>query len=305
MATYSFLASQCPAIPVPTTALQNRTSEAPLVLSKFALGDSIAILHKFNEDMVEAEIMGRYGAGAYAILTGLGLSIGTGLKVTVAAGQALIDAPRTIATATDVTVPNAIALGSIWMTQAGALSASNDLTSPGGNVAYLGLYTSSGGVVTVVDESGTLRFGQGGGTPMRQTADVGTPTDTPTAGVKFFNKCVGGLFYFDGLQYHNMTNSGIATLNFSSDANKTLVASEYSNRYLSFAATGTTLTAQRNVVLPLAPAGRLWTIENNSPGAQAIQPIGATGTGVVIAAGKYAEIRSNGTNIVRVTPDLP
>jgi hypothetical protein len=303
MATYNFLASQCPAIPAPTTALQNRTSETPLVYSKLALGDSIAIMHKGNQNAVLSEIMGRYGSGAYAILTGLGLSIGSGLNVTVAAGQALIDAPRTIATATDVAVPNAIALGSIWMTQAGTLTPSNDLTAPAGNVCYLGLYTSAGGVVTVVDESGTLRFGQGGGIPMRQTADTGCPTDTPTAGVKFLNKCVGGLYYFDGVSYHNLTDSGISTLNFSSDANKTLTAAQYSSHLLDFVNTGTALTATRDVILPLTPAGRRWLLRNNSNGGQSLRGIGASGTGITIATTKYAEISADGTNIIRITPD--
>ena len=91
MPTYLQLATACPALPSPTTGLQNRTGETPLVLSKLALGDTMGLLHKFNQNTVEAEITGRYGSGAYAILTGLGLSIGTGLNVTVAAGQALID----------------------------------------------------------------------------------------------------------------------------------------------------------------------------------------------------------------------
>jgi hypothetical protein len=302
MPSYLYLASQCPIIPTPTTALQNRTSETPLVLSALALGDSTAIMHKTNQNAVEVEIMGRYGSGAYAILTGLGLSIGTGLNVTVAPGQALIDAPRTIATATDVAVPNAIALGSIWMTQAGALSASSTLVAPGGNVVLLGLYTSAAGAVTVVDESGRLSFGQGGGIPMRQTADIGCPTDTPTAGVKFLNKCVGGLFYFDGTNYHNLTNSGRAALSYASDANKTLTAAEAANHLLDIGS-GTALTAQRNLVVPLTPAGRHWTVRNAATGAQPIQVIGASGTGIVIATAKYAVVCSDGTNVIRITPD--
>lgn len=302
MATYNFLASQCPAIPVPTTALQNRTSETPLVLSKLALGDTLALFHKFNQNTVEAEIMGRYGSGAYAILTGLGLSIGSGLNVTVAAGQALIDAPRTLAVATDVAVPNSIALGSIWMTQAGTLSASSNLVAPAGNCCYAGLYTSAGGVVTVVDESGVLRFGQGGGIPQRRTADIGCPTDTPTAGVKFFNKCVGGLFYFDGEQYHNLTDTGRAALSYASDANKTLTAAEYSNHLLDIGS-GTALTAQRNLVVPLTPAGRRWTVRNAATGAQNVQIIGSSGLGVIVATAKYAMVEADGTNIIRITPD--
>jgi len=272
------------------------------VLSKLALGDTMGLLHKFNQNTVEAEITGRYGSGAYAILTGLGLSIGTGLNVTVAAGQALIDAPRTIAVATDVAVANTITNGTIWMTQAGALTYSTTTTAPAGNVCFLGFFSSAAGAVTAVDESGTLRFEQGGGIPMRQTADIGCPLDTPTAGVKFLHKCIGGLFYFDGVQYHNLTNTGRAALSYASDANKTLTAAEYSNHFLDIGA-GTALTAQRNLVVPLSPAGRGWRVRNAATGAQNVQVIGSTGAGVVIATAKYALVESSGTDIVRVTPD--
>src|SRR6185436_17099811 len=123
MPTYNILAANCPALPVPTTALQNPTSETPLVGDALALGDTINLLHKVNRNVVRAEILGRYGSGCYAVMTGLGLSIGTGLNVVVAAGQALIDGPRTNAAAANVAVSNTITNGCIWMTQAGALVA--------------------------------------------------------------------------------------------------------------------------------------------------------------------------------------
>lgn len=297
MATYLLLASACPAIPVPTTALQNRTSETPLVLSKLSLGDTTALFHKFNQNAVEAEIMGRYGAGVYAVQTGLGLSIGTGLNVVVAAGQAIIDAPRTLSTPTNVLVSDAITNGCIWMTQAGTLTATTNTTPPAGNVAFLGFYTSAAGAISSVDESGVLRLDQGS-LPLRITADTGCPTDSPTAGVKFLNRCLGGLFLFDSISYHNLTNAGRSALTFSSDANKTLTVPEYSNYMVDFTNAGTTLTATRDVIVPLSPAGRPWFFRNNSPGAQSIRVIGASGTGQTIATGATATVMSDGTNII-------
>jgi hypothetical protein len=79
--------------------------------------------------------------------------------------------------------------------------------------------------------------------------------------------------------------------------NQTLSAAEYRNQILE--ATGT-LTAQRNLVLPL---NGQWTIFNNTTGGFGVQAIGASGTGVVVAAGKRAIGYGDGTNIVRVTPD--
>lgn len=83
-----------------------------------------------------------------------------------------------------------------------------------------------------------------------------------------------------------------------SDANATLSFSEARNQILEF--TGT-LTAGRNVVVPLIP--RQWTVFNNTAGGFAVTFVGATGTGVSIASGKRAIIYSDGTNVVRVTAD--
>lgn len=83
-----------------------------------------------------------------------------------------------------------------------------------------------------------------------------------------------------------------------SDANATLTAAETRNRILEF--TGT-LTVQRDVVLPLST--KQYTVFNNTTGGFGLQFIGATGTGVVVAAGKRAVIYADGTNIVRATAD--
>lgn len=84
-----------------------------------------------------------------------------------------------------------------------------------------------------------------------------------------------------------------------SDANTTLSAQEARNQILEF--TGT-LTAARNIVVPLA--AQQWTVYNNTTGGFGLQFIGATGTGVTVAAGKRAIIYSDGTNVVRVSADV-
>ena len=62
------------------------------------------------------------------------------------------------------------------------------------------------------------------------------------------------------------------------------------------------LTATRNVVVPLAV--RQWTVYNGTTGAQSLQFIGASGTGVTVTNGKRAIIYADGTNVVRVTADV-
>lgn len=82
------------------------------------------------------------------------------------------------------------------------------------------------------------------------------------------------------------------------DANQTLTQEEAANDILGF--TGT-LTAQRNIVVPLNP--QQWTVYNGTTGGFGLQFIGASGTGIVVAATKRAILYSDGTNVVRVTGD--
>lgn len=83
-----------------------------------------------------------------------------------------------------------------------------------------------------------------------------------------------------------------------SDANTTLTQAEARNQILQF--TGT-LTAGRNIVVPLVP--REYTVFNNTTGGFALTFIGASGTGIAVAAGKRAKVYADGTNVVRVTAD--
>jgi len=84
----------------------------------------------------------------------------------------------------------------------------------------------------------------------------------------------------------------------SSDANYTLIQAEAAAGILSF--TGT-LTATRDIVVPLV-GKRQWSVYNGT--GQSLRFIGATGTGITVATAKHAIVRSDGTNIVRVTADV-
>lgn len=82
-----------------------------------------------------------------------------------------------------------------------------------------------------------------------------------------------------------------------SDANATLTQPEAACAILTF--TGT-MTATRDIVVPLV-GKRQWTVYNGT--GQSLQIIGASGTGITVATLKHAIVRSDGTNIVRVTAD--
>lgn len=83
-----------------------------------------------------------------------------------------------------------------------------------------------------------------------------------------------------------------------SDANTTLSQAQASNDIIEI--TGT-IGAARDIVVPLVP--KQWTVFNSTTGGFGLQFIGASGTGITVAATKRAIIYSDGTNIVRVTAD--
>jgi len=119
----------------------------------------------------------------------------------------------------------------------------------------------------------------------------------------------GGWLYAEGGDGYWSSSRGVVqsitgtliTRAFPSDANYTAVVADYRATIMEFAG-GTTLTATRDVVVPLT-AGYQWTIYNGTTGGQSIQIIGSSGTGVTIGNGKRAIVYADGTNIQRVTPD--
>jgi hypothetical protein len=89
------------------------------------------------------------------------------------------------------------------------------------------------------------------------------------------------------------------TIPMAADANQTLTNTQYQQPVVAIVG-GTVLTATRNIVLP---RGGVFFVYNGSPGAQALQFIGATGTGITVANGKRAILYDDGTNYQRFTPD--
>jgi hypothetical protein len=94
--------------------------------------------------------------------------------------------------------------------------------------------------------------------------------------------------------------AGLLSRSMTSDANITLTAAEARNQVLRFTST-VSLTTTRDVIVPLAP--QIWTVSNETNGAQSLRFIGATGTGITVANARRAIIFSDGTNIVRATAD--
>ena len=98
-----------------------------------------------------------------------------------------------------------------------------------------------------------------------------------------------------GCQGFPCVNTG--TLIMATDANRTMTAQETSAPYIKVTSS-VSLTATRNLV---APSGNFpFTIENATTGAQSIQIIGPTGTGVLIANGTTVSVWYDGANYVQV-----
>lgn len=83
------------------------------------------------------------------------------------------------------------------------------------------------------------------------------------------------------------------------DANKTLTYEQAMSESMEL--TGA-LTALRDVVVPLV--ARDYKVFANTTGGFGVRIIGASGTGVTIADGKRATVECDGTNVVRMTPDV-
>lgn len=94
----------------------------------------------------------------------------------------------------------------------------------------------------------------------------------------------------------------IASVTMGSDANYTATAVEARCDILEVASS-VSLTVTRNVVVPVVK-GLCYVVFNNTTGAQSIQIIGASGTGVTIANAKRARVYCDGSNWVRETADV-
>lgn len=83
-------------------------------------------------------------------------------------------------------------------------------------------------------------------------------------------------------------------------ANYTLSTTEYRNKIIYVSGT---LTGNRSVIVPLT-TGAHWVVYNNTSGSYTLTVIGATGTGIAITQGCCAIVYTDGTNVLRATPDV-
>lgn len=172
----------------------------------------------------------------------------------------------------------------------------------GGKICVGGVITSiSNGTVTLTTNSTNYVEATTGGTVSANTTGF-------TAGrIPLYQITVssGGLVtdYTDKrLGIFTPNPPGRSAKSISSDANYTLTQAESYAEILAITS-GVSLTATRNIVLPVVD-GMRYAVYNGTTGAQSLQFIGATGTGITVANGKRARIYCDGTNWVRETADV-
>lgn len=160
------------------------------------------------------------------------------------------------------------------------------------------IFTSDGYSVALFSQSGKV-FDSGQGI-VYLTNRLVAPTGLPTGGGWLYSENGDG-YWFNPVGLIQSISSTRIVRSIPTDANYTAVQSDYQAKIMEFTS-GVSLTGTRNVVVPLV-SGYQWTVFNNTTGAQSLQFIGTSGTGITVANGKRAIIYSDGTNIVRVTPD--
>ena len=185
----------------------------------------------------------------------------------------------------------------------GALFGLNYATTSGTTLGYHGGKIISSGALLVIT-AGTINLTPSATNYVEAHPDTGVVSKNTTAytpGYVRIGRAVVGsssiTTWYDDRYYWAWSGKTLAKT-LPSDANYTLTADEADNCIYEISGT---LTAARNITIPLV--GKRQTTCVNKTG-QSLQFIGPTGTGVTVATSKTAIVRSDGTNIVRVTADV-
>lgn len=214
--TYNYQPEECPAIQTPATALYyGADPPTPTTRTSIDAGSSAAaqgLPTRLNRNAVRDDIQGRYGGGIYAVAWGLQLAAGSGLNLSISAGQAMLDGPVEVrSTQTLALVDNL--LSRVWISRSGALAAvteasADPLAPPTSSVpwAYLGAAQTGGGAITALDYSGRLVLDQGN-LALRECRGDGVPDDAPPTTVRFLHRNSAGLWLWDGADYYSLGQS--------------------------------------------------------------------------------------------------
>jgi hypothetical protein len=266
---------------------------------RIAAGDTTALLTKLNEFATRIDIGATY-APMFGIMNGLVISVSSGLTLAVSAGQANIYGVAELAASTLV-LPNATADIFVWLKSeisggvvTVALTYTTTTTPPTtspttGTCVYLGHAVTSGGAITAIDLSGVVYLNNGG-MPVRYTADIACPTDTPSANTCFITDCPAGAFLWDGTRYTRLAQAGTLTVT----ANHSATVAEQRKRTIKATGAG-------GYTLTVTIAEAEWLVRNASAGSLGIYDGTTT---ITVATGKTALVGCDATGVFRMTADV-
>lgn len=183
---------------------QTDSGNAPVSLT-IPLGTNGAdVPSRFNRLPTGVDLTGRYGGGSYAVAYGLTCCAGAGLLLNVAAGHAIVDGVVELPSDTALNM-NDNTTNYVWFKRDGTLQAQNNILDaplvPG--VFIAAVVTASGSIVSI-DTSGVCSLRNGW--LFRETADPGKPGDTPSSGLVFLTRTLGGTYLWDGRAYNLQVN---------------------------------------------------------------------------------------------------
>lgn len=185
-----------------------------------------------------------------------------------------------------------------------AIYAKKAADTSGLTLGYHGGKISVNGVVTVVAD-GTVSLSASTTNYVEANPATGAVSKNTTAytpGYWRIGRAVTGTAsittWYDDRFLNFGQQTSFLTKAFPSDANYTLTAAEADVDVIKVSSG--TITATRNLVVPVGFPRKWWVINGN---AQSVQIIGASGTGITIASGKTALVMADGANVVRLTAD--
>jgi hypothetical protein len=159
---------------------------------------TIDFLTTVNSNSGHYELL--YRALGPGVLTGLVISAGTGLNVSITAGAAVFDGVFWLAATTTYSVPASQAAVYLWISSAGAISHTLTTTAPTGRYVYLGQVVTSGSAVTSVDRNGVLTV-----TPMGiERTLAATPSDTLPTGYRVYTWVSTALYLWNGTAHRQL-----------------------------------------------------------------------------------------------------
>lgn len=238
----------------------------------------------YDSNMTALELAG-VKCNGLGVISGLVLSAGTGLTLSISSGY-LCGRKVQLINASSHTCPGS-ATSYVWMDDDGGVTFSVSPDHPGGSSVCLGkVVTGSSSITTVASDNrmSVLSWSD------PYTLQIGglLTIDVKSQIIKALSIKGNGAPLQAG--YANITGS-------KTDADYTLLAAEYECPIIRFGWTG--WTAGRNVIVPSVSAE--YTIVNDTGQTATVKA--SSGTGVAIANGKSAKVFYDGANVRRLTLD--